>query len=57
MGEEAHQGRDAATLEVVTVVVGLLTHGKVEGLEAPAVQVGGLSLEDGLIQLPVAELF
>ena len=33
--EEAGQGRDGATLEVVMEVVGLLTHSQLEGLGAP----------------------
>ena len=32
MAEEARQGRDAATLEVVIEVAGLLTCGQLEGL-------------------------
>ena len=30
--EEAHQGRDAATLEVVMETAGMLMYGEVEGL-------------------------
>ena len=33
--EEAHQGRDAATLEVVMEAATLLTHGQLEGLGVP----------------------
>ena len=32
--EEAHQGRDVATLEVVMEAAGPLTHGQLEGLGA-----------------------
>ena len=38
MAEEAHQGRDAATLEVVMEAAGPLTHGQLEGLGACAGQ-------------------
>ena len=34
---EAHQGRDAVTLEVVIEAAGLLTHGQLEGLGAPTI--------------------
>ena len=36
--EEAHQGRDAATLEVVMEAAGSLIHGQLEGLGARAGQ-------------------
>ena len=38
MAEEARQGRDAATLEVVMEAAGPLTHGQLEGLGARARQ-------------------
>ena len=38
MVEEARQGRDAATLEVVMEAAGPLTHGQLEGLGARARQ-------------------
>ena len=34
VAEDAHQGRDAATLEVVMEATGPLTHGQLEGLGA-----------------------
>ena len=37
--EEARQGRDAATLEVVMEAAGPLTHGQLEGLGARTRQV------------------
>ena len=41
LAEEAHQGRDVATLEVMIEVARLLTCGQVEALEVPTAQVGG----------------
>ena len=38
VAEEAHQGRDAATLEVVREAAGLLIHSQLEGLGAHARQ-------------------
>ena len=47
VAEEAHQGKDAATLEIVMESASLLMHGQLEGLGAWAKQahakVAGLS--------------
>ena len=53
MVEEACQGKDTATLEVVMEFVGLLTRDQVEGLEGPTIQAGVPYLVARLSQLPM----
>ena len=52
--EEARQGRDMATLELVIEAEGLLTLGQIEGLGAPTAQAVVPSLAGGQSQLSIA---
>ena len=53
--EEAHQGRDKATLEVVMKVARPLTHSQLEGLGLPTAQAIMPPSAVGPSQLPAAE--
>ena len=52
--EEAHHGRDAATLEVVIEAAGPLTFRQLEGLGLPTIQVVVPPLESGLSKLSMS---
>ena len=54
--EEAYQGRNVTTLEVVMKVGGPYMHGLMEGLEGHTMPAGGPSSVAGPSQLPIAEV-